>query len=207
MSRPRPNTGRRVAPRGGRALREPRVIRVHTEGRVTEPDYLSHWERLNDGVRIDWGASGMVPMSLVRHAREDAGLSRRASKRHSSPDYDEIWCVFDVDAHPNVKQAISEAQQSGIQVAVSNPCFELWLVLHCQDQAASIQSSDIQRDAKKLNLIRGKAIPASAWKTLTDNYDDAKRRARDLDQMHRGVSPPRSNPSTDVWRLVDRLRS
>ena len=83
----------------------------------------------------------------------------------------------------------------------------LWLVLHCQDQAASIQSSDIQRDAKKLNLIHGKAIPASAWKTLTDNYDDAKRRARDLDQMHRGVSPQRSNPSTDVWRLVDLLRS
>jgi len=30
----------------------------------------------------------------------------------------------------------------------------------------------------------------------------------ELDSMHEGNdSPPRSNPSSDVWRLVDRLRS
>jgi len=99
-------------------------------------------------------------------------------------------------------------RQSGINLAVSNPCFELWLVLHCQDQAASIHRSEIQRDAKKLNLIHGKSIPASAWKTLRDNHEDARRRARELDSMHEGNdSPPRSNPSSDVWRLVDRLRS
>jgi len=150
----------------------------------------------------------MVPMSLVRHAREDARSSRHASRRHGSPDLDEISCVFDVDAHPHVQQAIAEARQSGINLAVSNPCFELWLVLHCQDQAASIHRSEIQRDAKKLNLIHGKSIPASAWKTLRDNYEDARRRARERDSMHEGNdSPPRSNPSSDVWRLVDRLRS
>ena len=104
-------------------------------------------------------------------------------------------------------QAISEARQSGINVAVSNPCFELWLVLHCENRARPVHRGDIQRDARKLNLIVGKSVPAGAWGTLEDNYQDAKRRAKGLDQMHRDVSPPGSNPSTNVWRLVDRLRS
>lgn len=204
MKRPKSTSGRRVR----RSQEERRVIRIHTEGRVTEPDYLSHWERLNDSVRIDWGESGMVPMSLVQHAREDARSSRHASRRHGSPDYDEIWCVFDVDAHPNVKQAISEAQQSGIRVAVSNPCFELWLVLHCEDQRAHIERRGIQRRASELGLIDGKSVSEDAWSVLDDNYENARRRAKDMNRWHEGNdSPPRSNPSTDIWRLVDRLRS
>lgn len=198
--------------RAGRSLRMPerkgrRVVRVHTEGRVTERDYLNHWARRNRGVLISWGASGMSPLSLVARAREEVNKSRRFGSRQGSLSFDEIWCVFDADEHPNRSQAIFEARQSDIDVAVSNPCFELWLVLHVEDRARPVHRSDIQRDATKLNLIRGKSVPDAAWENLKNDYEDAKRRAQALDQMHRNVSPPGSNPSTDVWRLVERIRA
>ena len=150
----------------------------------------------------------MSPMGLVSRAKDDLRLSRRSAKRHGAPQFDEIWCVFDVDRHPQVPQAIFEATQSAINVAVSNPCFELWLVLHSHDQRAPVNGREIQRRASELGLIDGKSVPESAWSVLDDNYEDAARRARELDAWHDGNdSAPRSNPSTNVWRLVDRLRS
>ena len=208
MNRPRPKAGRRVVPRGKRAAKEPRVIRVHTEGRVTERDYLNYWGRRNEGVRIDWGESGMSPAGLVARAQEDVRVSRRSGRRHGAPAFDEIWCVFDVDAHPNVSEAIIEAERSDINVAVSNPCFEVWLVLHCEDQRAHVERRGIQRRASQLGLIDGKCIPDTALHLLAESYEDARRRARELDAWHDGNdSAPRSNPSSGVWRLVDLIRS
>ena len=113
-----------------------------------------------------------------------------------------------MDEHPHRSQAIFEARQSGIKVAVSNPCFELWLVLHVEDRERHVHRSDIQRDARKLNVVEGKNVPDSVWGRLADGYEDAKRRAQALDQMHEdNGSAFRSNPSTDVWRLVEWIRS
>ena len=204
MMRPRSTRTRRVT----RSRVERRIIRVYSEGSVTEPEYLKYWERRSSAVSLDWGESGMSPMGLVGRARADISRNRRIARRQGSLDFDEIWCVFDVDSHPSVSQAIFEAMQSGINVAVSNPCFELWLVLHCEDCQAHTDRGEIQRRARRSSLIDGKSIPEAAQRTLEERYEDARRRAKELDRMHeRNGSPMRSNPSTDLWRLVDRIRS
>jgi len=52
---------------------------------------------------------------------------------------DEFWLVCDCDhwissGHiKNLVRVIQECGQKGIQVALSNPCFELWLLLHFAD--------------------------------------------------------------------------
>ena len=57
-------------PKGGRPRRtiqkrDPRrVIRVLTEGKVTEPSYLAEWERRNRHVRLDTKEYGMAPRSF-----------------------------------------------------------------------------------------------------------------------------------------------
>ncbi len=145
----------------------------------------------------------MVPTTLVDCARKHV---RTGPRRH--PEFDEIWCVFDTDEHKKLAQAIEEAKQSGIEVAVSNPCIELWLVLHARDQTAHIHRHDVQRLSRELGLTDGKKIADAAWGTLVEAFRTAKQRARTLDERHAGNdSPHRSNPSTDVWRLVDRLDS
>ena len=157
---------------------------------------------------LHWGEYGMAPMTLVSRAREDIKRSRRSARRHGSPDFDQIWCVFDVDNHPDIPQALFEARQSDILVALSDPCFELWLVLHCEDQHAYIERSKIQRRASDLELIAGKNIPTKALQLLEDNYDEAKRRAQALSALHEGNGKSRqSNPSSDLWILVDKIRA
>lgn len=180
------------------------IVRVLTEGRRTEPDYLSGWKRHNAGVHLDFAETGMTPDALVRRAKEHV---RRQPRKHAEREFDEIWCVFDTDAHKNLQQAMEDARQSGIRVAVSNPCFELWLVLHVQDQNRHIDRHAVQRLSKQLGLSDGKRIAEAAKNTLIDHFQDAKQRAQALDELHFGNnSPDRSNPSTDVWRLVDQLR-
>lgn len=113
--------------RSRRAEPERRVIRVLTEGKKTEPSYLARLGRAwREHVVIDLSAvaSGSAPLTLVNLARAQAGESARRSNR-DGPDFDEIWCVFDVDDHPGLEQAKTVAHDAGIRVAISNPCFEL----------------------------------------------------------------------------------
>ena len=182
------------------------ILRVLSEGELTEPSYFSEWARRHrDTVRLKLEDGGMTPDALVRTAKQ---YLKNRRPRRADPDFDEIWCVFDTDQHPNLAQAINEAGQSGIEVAVSNPCFELWFVLHVQDQTGHIDRHDVQRLSNELRLSEGKKIRDTARNTLVEAFETAKQRAQALDERHAGNgSPPRENPSTDVWRLVDRLRN
>jgi hypothetical protein len=52
-----------------------------------------------------------------------------------------------------------------------------------------------------------KGLSDAALELLGERYDDARARAIGLDAKHAGDgSPPRSNPSSEVWKLVDRIR-
>ena len=154
-----PPSGRRPR-RGHRPRKERRVIRVLTEGKVTEPSYLIAWARRHrHSISLSLPESGMAPETLVDHARQH--MRRRRRSRRGDQDFDEIWCVFDIDLHPNVPTAIHNARQSGIEVAVSNPCIELWLVLHVEDQTAYINRRNVQRRANELQLTFGKGIPTA----------------------------------------------
>lgn len=47
--------------------------------------------------------------------------------------YDEIWCVFDVENPQNHQDDLTKAIQlagNQFQLAISNPCFEVWYLLH-----------------------------------------------------------------------------
>lgn len=201
MKRPNRSATRRVPGR-----RDPlRVIRVLTEGAVTEPAYLVQWARRSHYIHVDFAESGMAPLSLVQRAREHQRTNRRRGSKQRG-DFDEIWCIFDVDQHPNLKQAVTEARRSGIYVALSNPCFELWLILHQQDQTAALHRHQAQRLAANLGITDSKRLQPGAIDILLTGYPDAKRRAEALRVRHVGNdSGPDANPSSNVWELIDKL--
>lgn len=115
------------------AARRRRVIKVFTEGRLTEVEYLAKWaNELRFELAIDIDRFHGTPLALVHRAVD----LRRAAGRTSqgvAGSFDELWCVFDCDEHPHVDEARRVAAQNDIRVAYSNPCFELWRVLHRQD--------------------------------------------------------------------------
>ena len=114
-----------------------------------------------------------------------------------------MWCVFDIDTHPNVTEAKQQARDNGIFLAVSNPCFELWILLHFQDQFAPEHHHTIQAACR--NYLPGyeKEVPYDRVRSLVD---DAVRRAQSLAQWQEERDNPGGNPSTDVYRLVEQIR-
>jgi hypothetical protein len=79
-------------------------------------------------------------------------------------------------------------------------------MLHFQDQHASINRADVQRISANL-LGCGKVLTLNALDQLVAHYQDARQRAWQLDKKHAlDGSPARSNPASDVWCLIDRIR-
>lgn len=202
-------TPRHARPVLGRRQTSPqrRELLVFTEGERTEDGYLVHWRRDHrDRVLITIDGFHGVPLSLVDRAAEAKRREAREERKGRGRAHDEVWCVFDVDQHPNIPEALDKAVANGIGVVLSNPCVELWFVLHFADQTAHIERDVAQRLSRDL-LGCDKVLTGPALATLTERYGDAKQRAQQLDAKHAGDgSPPHSNPSSNMWDLIDRIR-
>ena len=183
-----------------------RRIAVFAEGEKTEPGYLTHWHRAHrDHVHVKTSGGLGAPMTVVNRAVQQKRQEARDAKRGRGRASDEYWCVFDVDQHPNIGAAVQKAVDNGIGVAVSNPCVELWFILHFQDQSAHIERDAAQTISEQL-LKCGKVLNERALQMLDETFTDARARAKSLDDKHAGDGrPPRSNPSSGMWRLIDRI--
>lgn len=181
-------------------------IAVFAEGEKTEPGYLTHWHRAHrDRIQVNISGGLGAPVTVVDHAIKQMRHEAREAKRGRGRASDEYWCVFDVDQHPNVGAAVQKAMANGIGVAVSNPCVELWFILHFQDQSAHIERDAAQTLSKQW-LECGKVLSERALTLLTEGHPAARGRAEALDAKHLGDGrPPRSNPSSGMWRLIDRI--
>jgi hypothetical protein len=199
---PRPALSRR------RTTPQRRELLVFTEGERTEDGYLVHWRRTyRDRVLVTIDGFHGTPLSLVDRAAEAKRREARDEKKGRGRAHDEVWCVFDNDEHPNIAEALDKAAANGIGIVLSNPCIELWFVLHFANQTAHIERGDAQRLSRQL-LGCDKVLTGPALAALSDRHDDAKQRAQQLDAKHIGDgSPPRSNPSSNMWELIERIRS
>jgi hypothetical protein len=120
---------------------------------------------------------------LVRRAIKQRAGDLRESKRGLGDAYDEYWCVFDVDTHPHLNEALQLARSEDIRVALSNPCIELWIIIHFQDQTAYL-SAEVAVEKAAVLLGCGKTPTPTALERLVERYNDAKERARQLDKKH-----------------------
>ncbi|WP_260190831.1 RloB family protein [Actinophytocola gossypii] len=172
---------------------------VFCEGEASEPDYLRALKRLpsvrdNTSINVEIAPEQGVPLTLVRCAID----------RSNDDEVDECWCVFDVEwpkQHPNLMRAIRLAQEHGIRLAISNPCFELWLILHLEDQTAFLDTAAAERLSRKLDGRSGKRIDGDRYVCLRDT---AKERAARLARRHErnGTAFPQDNPASSMHELL-----
>ena len=194
------------------AIRTPRkTLVVFCEGTRTEPDYLDALKRQPAvrniaavDLRVETGQGRTDPRSLVSLAIE---ARRRAID--TDEEIDEFWCVFDVEwprNHPNLQEAMAMARQNNVEIAVSNPCFELWLILHFQSQGSWLDTDEACRLRGRLDGSSGKGLKATAYMPLVDI---AARRAAGLEERHLRQSAkfPHNNPSSGMYRLLAAVQS
>ena len=136
------------------------------------------------------------------------GLSRRSRKALNYFEKgDEVWAVFDRDEHPRFNEAVTLCEQAGVRVGRSNPCFEVWLILHIEDFDRPDDRHAVQAHLAKLRPEydqRGAKTPDCA--DLVAQVDKAEQRAETQLNRRENEGNPYGRPSTTVGRLIRAIR-
>ncbi len=184
-------------------LRPKKRLLVLCEGENTERQYIEgfakkHRESL---VHVKIADETGVPKTLVQEAKRLRKNAADAAARERDKNllFDQVWCVFDLDEHPDVPAAMTMAQANKIEIALSIPCFELWLVLHFRDSPGMIHRHAAQSMLKKFISGYNKSVD---YEYCHDGYPDAVKRAERLEALAKDANDPWMNPTTGVHRLT-----
>jgi hypothetical protein len=185
---------------------------VVAEGAVTEREYIEAVKRSRRmrsvEVLIETGHTD--PIGIVKQAKA------RHNEASKTDPFDQVWCIFDVEAKLTqqarfgLQEALDAARRSKIRCAVSNPCFEIWLLWHSVDHANWIASDAVQRRCKELGITQvedEKHIQDANG--LVRNYcQTARDRASNVEQMHERdgkTNREDRNPSSLMYQLIDAI--
>ncbi|MEV6739129.1 RloB family protein [Streptomyces sp. NPDC051104] len=170
-------------------------------GARTEKDYFEALKDKyrNSAVTVRVRTDTRSPLHVVEKAIELFGSS--------DDDFDECWAVFDVDSFgqkngasvsSNLTQSITTANKGNVNLAISNPCFEYWLLLHFCDYAKHLSGYKSVRDKIRPYVPSYDKSGIKISDYLEGIYD-AISRAKKRDEKQQ---PPGENPNTAVWRIV-----
>ena len=171
--------------------RENRRLLVATEGK-TEKEYL---EGLMQSLRPD--GMQVTTIDVVDGRGEPSKVLKTAKARYQSraDDYDAVWLLLDVDQHAKLTPVPRETRHENFSAAVSNPCFEVWLLWHFEDWTREGSSSEVQHAARRHGL--GKSIPPAF---PYSKHPEARRRASHAPV---GANEIGRNPSTALPSLLE----
>ena len=123
--------------RESNSLEKEKIIVLAFEGNDTEEIYFDEFKS------SDIFDDALVFLHLLKRPKTDTNsapnhvfkkLKKEAKDEYNFKDSDELWMIIDTDRWKNIPDIISECKkQSNMFVAVSNPCFEFWLLLHIKD--------------------------------------------------------------------------
>jgi hypothetical protein len=182
-----------------------KLFLIASEGAETEPRYF---EEIKLGVSRD----SIIRVKLVgspnhkSHPKEVLERLLNAAKSEGIKTGDEIWLVIDRDAwdEADLNLVCKLAKKNGFSVALSNPCFELWLFLHLQNNRHFVDRHHCQRELGKICKSYG-SNGKSGYdaKSLMTVITKAIQRAKVLD-VHPKNPWPKSQ-ATRVYLLVEKL--
>lgn len=100
-------------------------------------------------------------------------------------------------------QAINEKLlKCKAEMLLSNPCFEIWLLLHAKDQKTAIDTDALIKELKKSAPVWKNYSKSAFTDTqkafLNDKTDVAVERAKKLQEFQ--------NPSTGIYKLIDFMK-
>ena len=191
-------------------------LHIFCEGEKTEPNYLRHYLSLcggndtpRDSVVIIEKRKKSTPVQLVEEAR---------GKKESYPPCDKVWVVHDRESPTKYDDSLyhqvqQKAEAKGIRVALSNVCFEVWLLLHFQSNCAVYTScSDLLNKStlKKTHIPKYEKNFDCSTITFTQIFQ-ARLRAKQLNSATKNGAdrqwryPYQWNPYSDVYKVLDEI--
>lgn len=199
-----------------RNLKSGNAYLVVTEGQKTEPHYfieLRNRLRLSSTDVEVTHADGTDALSIVNYAIQLRDKRSRAARKNIAlPKYDEAWAVFDTeraDTNPHLHDALQLAEARSIRVALSNPAFEYWILLHYEyTTAAFADCYEVIGRIQDNGFIAHYQKGATPVGEILERVRDGVRHARRCRQQHEGHQQQAQqfwNPCTQVDELVTAL--
>lgn len=198
------------------------IILIVCEDEKTEPQYFQGFaeEFPEETIYLRPVGTGRDALGVVQQAL----IERDHLLSESRKDPDEVWVVFDKDdmdlnatRRERFNDAFTLALSQNMNIAFSNEVFELWLLLHLSDvsNVKPIRRADIyialhqaiQAHAHYPDFIyeHGNLNVLPVIREIGSEAD-AIIRAGALRDAHSGKHPIEANPSTSVYKIVERLR-
>lgn len=119
---------------------------------------------------------------------------------------DRTYLMYDLDVE-GVLERLQKVPEATL--LCSNPCFELWLLLHYVAQRGAMASDAcVSRLKKYVPQYRKGVLAAEMQQWLMGHVGEAVERARGLEAEHVRKDGPQAaygNPSTTVFRLTEEL--
>ena len=193
----------------GRRKRNP-VVYLICEGSETEIRYFKKFRSRECNIDI-------VPIpsqyksadKLVQKARATIGYSP-----YYPDEGDIIWCVFDRDDNTNAMLSKEKqmAIKEGYQIAFSNPSFEVWFLLHFNNQTTPVENCEtaiklLKKKGRLEQYEKNKEVYEQLKPLQEAAIDRAKKRVAALQAEHTEILSRESNPVTTVAELVEYLNS
>ena len=193
-------------------------ILIVCEGTKTEPFYLNE---LKDELKLSTAnviidpSPGSDPLSVVEHAES---LVRQQARQKHTDNYDRVFCVFDKDEHEEHGKRYSKALNKISQISIknvkffaitSNPCFEVWPVLHFELRTAPFLPTSKKTAAQEVDYYLSNYLPdykkgsKGLYSQIKAQTKQAIIFAKRLEQENQNSDS--SNPSTRMHELVDYL--
>ncbi len=188
-----------------------KLILIVSEGQ-TEKIYFESFPVFGVTVEaIDLG--GQSKLKLIKLTEE--------IKKRSNKDYDEIWCVFDMDIRQGAKEfadfdnAIESGKAKGFNIAYSNDAFELWFYLHYNTTSQRNHRQFYYKELGKYwncnyeKMGKKQFFCYAIYDKLQNDKDasqkEAIKRADNLFQKQKHLPYHKQNPVTTVYKLVEFL--
>lgn len=156
---------------------------------------------------------------IAKHKHTDpCGVLQDLQNHKGYEEFDHQWIVIDRDEErtnigghtlENFKQAIRTAESKGIKVAYSNPCFEIWYLLHFEDPRAYIDREKLEKQLERDYQYTKKELFTLVLNQnlQTTAINNAKKLLSFWKNTQGGISPATDNPSTTVHELIKLLNS
>ena len=176
-----------------------RRIILSCEGNITEIQYFRHFENMRKDICIKF-VNNRRHRSAPNFVLDD--LKKYLDAEPLMRD-DEAWVVIDYDdrSHETIQSVIDGLHKIGknAHLALSNPNFEFWLLLHF-DKGAGVQTKT-QCKTKLSTFIPNydKTVPSKVF----EHVEDAIARAEAIDRNSNSPWPVKSG--TTVYKLVKLL--
>jgi hypothetical protein len=178
-----------------------KIVLIITNGEKTEPIYFENFKKKNSSIKTEIRKeSGSDPITLIKFA----------IRIKDAYDTDRIYCVYDVDSSSDelLRKAKIMADRNSMTACVSNPCFELWFLLHYVNYTSGFSCYEDLK-SKLLDYMPDYEKTLDVYARLQPLQQTAISNAKRLMEYHaeegNNSSIKKCNPSTQVHELVEYL--